>query len=44
MHAGSFRKVDVRAQALLFILPDLFGIEIIVDVAGDDIGIGALGA
>ena len=44
MHAGSFREVDVRAQALLFILPDLFGIEIIVDVAGDDIGIGALGA
>ena len=43
MNTGDFRQIDIRSEALLFVVRHPFGIEIIIDVAGDDVGIASFG-
>ncbi len=44
VHTGSFRQVDIRGQTFFLVLADLISVEIIVDIAGDHIGIASFGA
>ena len=44
MDARDFREVDVGGEALLLVLRDLIGLQVVIHVAGDEIGIGGIGA
>ena len=44
VHAGNFGQVDVGGQALLLVLGDRVGLQLVVHIAGDDIGVGGLRA
>ena len=44
MDARGLGEVDVGGQALLLVLRDLIGLEVVVDVAGDEVGIGRVRA
>ena len=44
MNAGHFGEVHVRGEALLLVLSHGLGIELVIQIARDDIGVGRVGA